>query len=65
MDDITAARMKNSPDYDVDIHITGVRVGNTGKAHWNIAFSDEWAGKEELLAEVLDRVAEVLRQPVE
>lgn len=62
MDEITAARLKKSPDYDVELHITGVRIGTTGRAKWSIVYPPEWNGEEELLAEVLDRVAEVLRQ---
>ncbi len=53
-------RRHNNPDYELDVHITGVRMGNTGKVHWKISMDKET--DTELAAEILDRAAKVLRK---
>ena len=53
-------RRHRNPDYELDVHITGVRMGSTGKVHWKILLD---AGTDtELAAEIFARAAEVLRK---
>ena len=53
-------RRHDSPDYHIEAWITGVRLGDTGRVHWNIQIEGE--DNSELAAEILDRVAIVLRK---
>ena len=57
-DEFSKRRLEN-PDYDVTVHIQGVTMGVTGKIHWFIEADTDM--RKELLAEVLDRAAIVLR----
>ena len=56
--DIIQRRHKQSPDYDIEVWITGVRIPN-GMCHWNVTVEGE--DDNELAAEILERAAEVLR----
>lgn len=52
-------RRHESPDYDIEAWITGVRHGNTGFVHWTVQIEGE--DDDELAAGILERAAEVLR----
>ena len=52
-------RRHQSPDYDIEAWITGVRDGNTGFVHWNVQIEGE--DDPELAAGILERAAEVLQ----
>ncbi len=56
--DLTKRRLKNVPDFSLDIWITGVRVGD-GLVLWDIEIEGE--DDVELSAGILERAAEVLR----
>lgn len=61
-DDITTKRMAN-PDYKIDVHIVGVRLGMTGKTRWRIEVDGESDSLR--VAEIMDRAALVLRGEAE
>jgi len=68
IDDITRRRIDfgSKPDYGLLLDIKGYRTGNTGNVRWNIV-PVEWTDNidpdhKEYMAEILDRVVEVLRQ---
>jgi len=52
-------RRKDKPDYEITAFITGVKLGDTGKVHWDVKIE----GEDDLLeaAGILERAAEVLR----
>ena len=52
-------RRRESPDYDIEVWITGVRDGNTGLTHWEVHVEGE--DDLEVAAFILERAAEVLR----
>ena len=52
-------RRHESPDYEIEVWITGVRAGNTGFVHWTIYVEGE--DDCELAAGILERAVEVLR----
>ncbi len=52
-------RRHESPDYEIEAWITGVRDGNTGFVHWDVYIEGE--DDEDLAAGILERAAEVLR----
>ena len=58
MDEITQRRFAN-PDYELELKITGVRIGTTGKTRWHIERDNTY--EPEVAAEILDRAAKVLR----
>lgn len=47
-----------NPDYELDVHITGVQVPN-GKINWNVHIKGEQSS--EALADIFDKVVTVLR----
>lgn len=49
-----------TPDYEFELHAVGVRIPN-GKVHWWIEEDSVYTSEE--LADLLDLVAIVLRQP--
>ena len=51
-------RRHESPEYDIEAWITGVRLPN-GKTHWNVQIEGE--DDCDLAAGILERAAEVLR----
>ena len=53
------ARRHESPDFEIEAWITGVRLGTTGKIQWHICIDGE--GDPELVAGILERAVEVLR----
>lgn len=57
-DEFSERRLEN-PDYDVDVRITGVRLGATGRVRWSVDCKTDFS--EKMLAEILDRAAIVLR----
>ena len=57
-DEFSERRLEN-PDYDVEVHITGVRLGTTGKVRWWVESETDFDKK--VLAEIPDRAAIVLR----
>lgn len=61
-DAITRRRFGNGDfDYEFDFHVVGVRIGNTGKVRWEIThYGDD---DPEYMADILEKVVEVLRQP--
>jgi len=52
-------RRHESPDYEIEAWITGVRHGSTGLVEWNIEIEGE--DDCDLAAGILERAAEVLR----
>ncbi len=52
-------RRKKSPDYDIEVWITGVRHGATGLVDWDVQVAGE--DDPDLAAGILERAAEVLR----
>lgn len=57
-DEFTKKRRSN-PDFELESYITGVRIGNTGKVHWEISLDE---GMDKLLAaDIFEKAAEVLR----
>ena len=52
-------RRHESPDYEIEAWITGVRIPGTGDVHWSVYIEGE--DDEELAAGILERAAEVLR----
>ncbi len=56
--DLIQRRHKDSPDYDVEVWITGVRVPD-GMVHWNVYVEGE--DDSELAAGILERAASILR----
>ncbi len=52
-------RRFESPDYEIEAWITGVRHGATGFVDWNVCIKGE--DDCELAAGILERAAEVLR----
>ena len=54
-----AARRHESPDYEIEAWITGVRLGTTGKVEWRVYIDGE--DDSELAANILERAVEVLR----
>ena len=70
-DDITRKRIDSGaiPDYGLLLDIKGYRLGNTGQARWTIV-PIEWTDgidpeDNEYIADILEKVVEVLRQPGE
>lgn len=55
-------RRHESPDYDIEAWITGVRCPD-GMVHWNVEIEGE--DDHDLAAGILERAAEVLRDPPE
>lgn len=53
-------RHEKNPDYDIEVWITGVRVGE-GDCHWNVHVEGE--DDNDLSAGILERAAEILRDP--
>ena len=47
-----------NPDYDVDLRITGVRLGTTGNVNWHIHHDENLDPL--LLAQILERVIIIL-----
>lgn len=61
-DVITRRRLGNGDfDYEFDFHVVGVLIGDTGKTRWRIIYDDDY--DSEYIADVLEKVVEVLRQP--
>lgn len=57
-----AMRLDNEDfDYEFDLRVVGVRIGDTGKTRWRIMYDDDY--DSEYIAGVLEKVIEVLRQP--
>ncbi len=56
--DLVQRRHKQSPDYDIEAWITGVKCPD-GMVHWNVTVEGE--DDSELAAGMLERAAEVLR----
>ena len=52
-------RRHEHPDYELDINITGVKLGDTEKVNWKILVDQ--GIDAELVAEILDQAAIVLR----
>jgi len=59
--DIVKRRHKQSPDYDIEAWITGVRYPDD-KIHWIVSIEGE--DDLELAAGILERAAEVLRDKI-
>ncbi len=53
-------RMK-SPDYEIEVWIRGVRHGDSGLVAWEVQVEGE--DDKEIAAGILERAAEVLRDP--
>jgi hypothetical protein len=52
-------RRFESPDYDLEVFITGVRLGDSGKVRWHVAYDE---GYDPLLvSDILECATEVLR----
>lgn len=52
-------RRFESPDYDLEVFITGIRLGDTGKVRWHVAYDE---GEDPLvIADILECTVEVLR----
>ena len=59
-DAFTKRRLDNGDfDYDIDLNIVGVCIGDTGKVRWRVIHDDDL--DPEYLAEVLERVIVVMR----
>ena len=56
-------RRHESPDYEIEAWITGVRIPGTEDVHWNVYIEGE--DDEDLAAAILERAAEVLRDKPE
>lgn len=54
------ARRHENPDMEIEAWITGVHIGN-GLVHWAVTIQGE--DDEALAAGILERAAEVLRDP--
>ena len=52
-------RRHDSPDYDIEAWITGIRFGTTGDVEWSVYIEGE--DDPELAAGILERAAELLR----
>ena len=52
-------RRHESPDYQIEVWITGVRLGDTGRTEWDIQIEGE--DDPVSAAGILERAAEVLR----
>lgn len=52
-------RRKENPDYDIEVWITGVRMGTTGEVLWEIHVEGE--DDPERAAGIMERAIEVLR----
>lgn len=48
-----------NPDHELEVYITGVKLGDTGKVHWKVSY--DACIEAEVAAEILDRAAKVLR----
>ena len=61
-DEITRRRI-DSRDYDhwLELTIGGVRIGNTGKVRWRLEQDGDMEYDEQYLADVLEKVIEVIR----
>ncbi len=55
-------RRHESPDYEIEVWITGVRIPGTG-IHWNVRVDGE--DDSENAAGILERAAKVLRNGTE
>ena len=53
-------RRHESPDYELEVWITGVDLGVSGRIHWEVLVGGN-RNREEV-AEILDRAARVLRK---
>ena len=58
--DLIQRRHRQSPDYDIEVWITGVRCPE-GDCHWNVYVEGE--DDSELAAGILERAVEILRDP--
>ena len=56
-------RRHDSPDYEIEAWITGVKLGTTGNDGWCVYIKGE--DDSELAAAILERAAEVLRDKPE
>ncbi len=52
-------RRHDKPDYELDVYITGVCVGTTGKVHWQIEMDEDTDKAEAAL--ILEKAAMVLK----
>lgn len=62
MDEITRKRIDSGAvDHQLTVDIVGVRIGNTGKVRWHIEQSGCIEYDEQYVADVLEKVVEVIR----
>ena len=52
-------RRHANPDYEFEIYITGVRLGDTGKVNWWISLDEDI--DKLLVADIFEKAIEVLR----
>ena len=52
-------RRLESPDYEIEVWIRGIRYGNTGSTRWIVNVEGE--SDCEVAAEILEKAAKVLR----
>ena len=54
-------RKHDNPDIEIEAWITGVKHGSTGMMDWSVTVTGE--DDNEIAAGILERAAEVLREP--
>ena len=65
MDEITQRRLdKQDYDHYVELTICGVRIGSTGKVRWKIMQDGDTEYDEQYIADVLEKVVEVIRNNI-
>lgn len=63
MDEFTQRRLdKKDYDHYVELTLCGVRIGDTGKVRWKIIQDGDTEYDEMYIADVLEKVVEVIRQ---
>ena len=65
IDAFTRRRLDNG-DYDhyLELNIAGVRIGSTGKVRWHIVQNGDIEYDEQYVADVLEKVIEVIRNNI-
>ena len=58
VDEITKRRQAK-PDYELEVYITGVRIGDSGKTQWHISLDDDVDTLQAI--DILEKATEVLR----
>ncbi len=62
IDEITRKRIDSGAvDHQLNLDIVGVRIGNTGKVRWSIEQHGCIEYDEQYVADVLEKVVEVIR----